>query len=308
MKPETSKIKEFLLQQGFSEVGVSKVEELKDEASFLKDWLDNGYHGEMKYMENHFEKRTNPALLVEGAKSVISVLYEYYPEKLLPEENNYKISKYAYGPDYHDVIKKKLFQAVALIEEVYGAFTYRAFVDSAPVMDKVWAEKSGLGWIGKNTCLINRKLGSFVFIGHLIVDFELDYDHPINAEYCGNCTRCIDACPTKAIIKPGVIDSNLCLSYLTIEYRGEELPEIYSEKAEDWIYGCDICQDVCPWNRFKVNHIGRKIEAHPELYNMNKEKWHEIDPEKFNVYFRKSAVKRTKYSGLSRNISSISKY
>ncbi len=305
LRDRSIKIKDILIDSGFSMVGIAKAEFLEKEAVLLKEWLEKGFHGEMQYMENHFDKRTNPTLLVEGAKSVISVLYEYYPEEELPTENNYKISKYAYGQDYHDVMKKMLYGAVAEMEKIYGTFTYRAFVDSAPVMDKVWAKKSGLGWIGKNTCLINRHLGSFFFIGHLIVDFELDYDKAIDKEYCGKCTRCIDACPTKAIVAPGKLDAKKCLSYLTIEYRGEAFPKDYKEQANDWIYGCDICQDVCPWNRSKKIQPNTGIRAHDELYSMTKVKWHKLTQEEFSTLFRKTAVKRTKYIGLSRNISKL---
>ncbi|MBI9033143.1 MAG: tRNA epoxyqueuosine(34) reductase QueG [Bacteroidales bacterium] len=295
-------IKQQAIVLGFSQCGISPVEHLAAEESVLKQWLKEDCHAGMKFMENHLEKRVNPSLLVDGAKSVISVTYNYFPEKIIPEEDNYKISKYAYGPDYHDVIKKMLYGLAQIIEQEYGAFNYRAFTDSAPVMDKVWASRSGLGWIGKNTCLISRKYGSFFFIGHLIVDFDLKYDQSIGSEYCGSCSRCIDACPTQAITKAGWLDSNRCISYLTIENRDPDLPNELKEKFQDWIFGCDICQDVCPWNKFKLTHPGADINAHPDVYAMKKADWQELDETRFQELFRKKAVKRTKFVGLKRNI------
>ncbi len=302
IKQKSDFIRQQALKLGFSQCGISKVEHLEQEELILKKWLEEGCHAGMSFMENHFEKRLNPALLVEGAKSVISVTYNYYPKKELPQEDNYKISKYAYGPDYHDVIKKMLFELAGIMNELFGDFNYRAFTDSAPVMDKVWASRSGLGWIGKNTCLISRQHGSFFFIGHLIVDFDLSYDNPIGAEYCGTCTRCLDACPTGALTKAGWIDSNKCISYHTIENRDERLPVEMKDQFQNWIFGCDVCQDVCPWNKFKVVHNGTNISAHPDLYSMNKGSWHDLNQERFSEVFRKTAVKRTKFSGLKRNI------
>lgn len=298
-------IKQKAKELGFSAVGISKADYLENESQKLKQWLDNGFHGEMHYMENYFEKRTDPRKLVEEAKSVISVLLNYYPEDL-QSDNTYKISKYAYGKDYHYVLKEKLQQLLGFINEEIGEVNGRAFVDSAPVMDKVWASKSGLGWIGKNTNLISKEFGSFVFIGELIIDLELDYDVPIK-DYCGNCTRCIEACPTNAL-KPYQLDARKCISYLTIENKGE-IPEEFVGKWNDWIFGCDICQDVCPWN-FPVRQAGSKLKYHneisfnisEELKSLEKEDWKNIDKSDFKRIFKNSPVERTKLEGLKRNI------
>ncbi|MCK5170121.1 MAG: tRNA epoxyqueuosine(34) reductase QueG, partial [Bacteroidales bacterium] len=296
----TTRVKQKALELGFSSVGISKADFLKKESQYLRDWLDNGFHGEMQYMENHFEKRTDPRKLVKGAKSIISVLLNYYPEEL-QKDNTYKISKYAYGKDYHYVLKEKLQNLLEFIQFEVGQVNGRAFVDSAPVMDKVWAAKRGLGWIGKNTNLISKEFGSFVFIGELIIDLELEYDHPdipIDIEnreikdYCGNCTKCIDACPTNAL-RPYQIDARKCISYLTIEKKGK-LPEEFKGKWNDWIFGCDICQDVCPWNKKFSSPTHIKDFLRPEIKEMNLEEVLKMDETEFTERFKLSPVKRTK--------------
>ncbi len=279
--------------------GISKAEFLEKEAPRLENYLKKGMHGEMNYMENHFDKRLDPTKLVEGSKSVISLLLNYYPREV-QRENTYKISKYAYGRDYHFVIKHKLRDLLKFMQEEIGEIEGRAFVDSAPVLDKAWAAKSGLGWIGKHTNLLSKQTGSFYFIAELIVDLDLEYDTPVT-DHCGSCTACIDACPTQAIIEPYKVDGSKCISYFTIELK-EELPNPVKGHFDDWMFGCDICQDVCPWNRFSKPHNEPLFNPHPELPKMSKKAWDEITKDTFNEIFRKSAVKRTKYEGLKRNI------
>jgi len=286
---------------GFTFCGISKAEFLEEEAPRLESWLNNNYNGKMDYMNNHFDKRLDPRLLVDGAKTVISVALNYYTDKQQEDATAPKISKYAYGTDYHFVIKDKFKQLSNFIQEHIGEVSGRAFVDSAPVLDKTWAKKSGFGWIGKNTNLINNKSGSFFFLGELIIDLELEYDTPFTADHCGTCTRCIDACPTEAIVQPYVVDGSKCISYLTIELK-EELPNSFKDKMDNWMFGCDVCQDVCPWNRFSVIHQEEAFEPHPDLLQINKRDWEEITEEVFGRVFKKSAVKRTKLSGLKRNI------
>ncbi len=302
-KSQISKlIKEKALELGFSAVGISKAKFLDNESQLLQEWLNNGFHGEMNYMENNFEKRTDPRKLVKGAKSIISVLLNYYPGKL-QKDNTYKISKYAYGKDYHFVVKEKLHDLLEFIQTEIGDVSGRAFVDSAPVMDKVWAAKSGLGWIGKNTNLISKEFGSFVFIGELIIDLELEYDHPDSyreKDYCGTCTRCIDACPTKAL-SPYRLDARKCISYLTIEKEGD-LPEEMKGKWKDWIFGCDICQDVCPWNSKMKPHNQQAFNISDELKTFTKEDWQNLNEPTFKKLFKNSPVERTKFKGLRRNI------
>jgi epoxyqueuosine reductase len=296
----TSLIKQKAKELGFDFCGISRAEFLEQEAPRLEQWLHKAMQGEMSYMANHFDKRLDPRLLVEGAKSVISVLLNYFPKQDLAQEDNFKISKYAYGTDYHFVLKEKLRKLIKYIQEHIGEVHGRAFVDSAPVMDKVWAQKSGLGWVGKHSNLINKQMGSFFFIGELILDLELEYDAPTK-DYCGTCTRCIDACPTEAIVNPYVVDGSKCISYFTIELKNE-IPKEMQGKFENWIFGCDICQDVCPWNRFAKPHHTPEFEPHPNLAQMTKKEWIEITEEVFQTIFRKSAVKRTKLKGLQRNI------
>lgn len=290
---------------GFSFCGISKAEFLEEEAPRLEEWLKRSYQGSMSYLENHFDKRLDPTLLVPGAKSIISLVYNYYPEKDLAKAHPHhlKIAKYAYGEDYHFVIKDKLKILIKKIQEEIGEVNGRAFVDSAPVHERAWAKKSGLGWIGKNSLLLNRSMGSFFFLAELIVDIELDYDGPIK-DYCGTCTACMDACPTDAIPEPYVVDGNKCISYFTIELK-EEIPLEEKGKFENWIFGCDICQDVCPWNRFSQPHSESRFQPHPDLEKMKLQEWKEITHDIFDKLFGKSAVKRTKLEGLRRNISFV---
>ena len=287
---------------GFLSCGISKAGFLEEEAPRLEKWLQANLHGQMGYMANHFDKRLDPTKLVEGAKSVISLLLNYFPEEK-QRADSYKISKYAYGKDYHFVIKNKLKQLINFIQDEIGEVDGRAFVDSAPVLDKAWAAKSGLGWIGKNSNLITQKVGSFYFIAELIVDLDLEYDIP-TTDHCGTCTACIDACPTQAIIAPYVVDGSKCISYLTIELK-EAIPSAFSEKMDNWMFGCDVCQDVCPWNRFSAPHDEPEFKAREELLNYSKQEWEELTQEVFQEIFRKSAVKRTKYKGLMRNITAL---
>lgn len=297
----TQLIKQKARELGFDYCGVSKAEFLEAEAPRLEQWLNQQKHGQMGYMANHFDKRLDPRLLVEGAKSVVSVLLNYYPEKELPAEpGDYKISKYAYGRDYHFVLKDKLKELVEFVRTEIGEVAGRAFVDSAPVMDKAWAARSGLGWVGKHSNLLNREMGSFFFIGELILDLELDYDGPVK-DYCGTCTRCMDACPTDAIPAPYVVDGSRCISYFTIELK-EQIPADVRGKFENWIFGCDICQDVCPWNRFAKPHQTPDFQPSAQLQDMKNPDWEEITEEVFKVLFKESAVKRTKLAGLQRNI------
>lgn len=301
----TKTVKELAIQCGFTDCGIAKAQYIPKYADAYRRWITNGYQADMHYMENHPEKRTDPTKLVEGAKSVISLLYNYYPQKELPKTNNYRIARYAYGKDYHFVVKDKLNSLLEKIEQVAGTTVSRCFIDTAPVLDRAWAEISGLGWIGKNSMLINRKFGSYQFIGEIITSLELEYDQPSN-NYCGGCTKCIDACPTQAIIYDGVIDSNKCISYHTIESRKEKIPEHYKDTFEDNIFGCDICQEVCPWNKFSIAHQEPDFLPQPELMDMNKEKWQTLDQEKYQRVFKKSAAKRAKFSGIKRNIDFLS--
>tara|TARA_R110002020_G_scaffold180767_10_gene375346 strand:+ start:3642 stop:4568 length:927 start_codon:yes stop_codon:yes gene_type:complete len=295
----TQLIKAEAKRLGFLSCGISKAEFLEEEAPRLENWLKKNMHGEMAYMENHFDKRLDPTLLVPDSKSVISLLLNYFPSEE-QVKNTYKISKYAYGTDYHFVIKDKLRQLMDFISEEIGEVHGRAFVDSAPVLDKAWAAKSGLGWIGKHSNLLTKQLGSFYFVAELIVDLDLEYDTPVT-DHCGSCTACIDACPTNAIVADRVVDGSKCISYYTIELKNE-IPTSEKGKFEDWMFGCDICQDVCPWNRFSKVHNEPLFNPHPELLSMTKKDWEEITEDVFNKFFKNSAVKRTKFSGLKRNI------
>ncbi len=300
----TQLIKSKAKNLGFFDTGISKARQLKEQEPILRSWLKESMHGEMQYMENHYEKRLDPRKLVEGSKSVITVLQNYYPDREIPEENNYKISKYAYGEDYHILIKDKLMELLREIESVAGQVSARAFTDSAPIMDKVWAREGGLGWIGKNTCLINKKQGSFFFIGQVIINLELEYDEPFLADHCGTCDLCIKACPTGAIIKPFQLDARKCISYLTIEYRNA-FPEGSAKQLQNWIFGCDICQDVCPWNKKAIAHKEERLRAPDELVRMRKPGWDNLSKDEFDKIFNTSAVSRVKYHDLMRNIQEV---
>ena len=280
---------------GFLSCGISKAEFLEEEAPRLERWLHNNMHGNMHYMENHFDKRLDPTLLVEGSKSVISLTYNYYTDAVQQDADAPKISKYAYGVDYHYVIKDKLNQLLEYIKDEIGDVPGRAFVDSAPIMEKAWAKKSGLGWIGKHSNLITQKVGSYYFIAELIVDLDLEVDHAVT-DHCGSCTACIDACPTQAITEPYKVDGSKCISYFTIELK-ENIPSEMKGQLDHWMFGCDVCQEVCPWNRFSKNHSEPLFNPNPKLLSMSKKDWEEITQETFNKVFKKSAVKRTKYSG-----------
>lgn len=296
----TKLIREEAQRLGFEYTGISKAEQLDKEAKMLEKWLNNNYHGKMSYMANHFDKRIDPQKLVPNSKSVVTLLYNYHNPEKQSDSTAPKISQYAYGKDYHYVIKHKLKSLLQFIQDEIGEVDGRCFVDSAPVMERTWAERSGTGWIGKNSLLINKQSGSYFFLAELIIDLELEYDSPIK-DYCGTCTRCIDACPTDAIIGDKVIDGNKCISYLTIELK-EALPTDFQGKMDNWMFGCDVCQEVCPWNRFSKRHNEPAFEPHPDLLNMTKNDWEEITEEVFRKVFKKSAVKRTKYAGLKRNI------
>ncbi len=292
-------IKQKAIEYGFSEVGIAKAEFLAEEAERLKDWLSKGYHGKMSYMENHFDKRTDPRLLVEQAKSVVCFSYNYFPKEEIHNEKA-KLAKYAYGRDYHKVIKKKLKLLFKEMNECFGPVEGRFFVDSAPVMEREWAKRAGLGWVGKNTLIINPKKGSFFFLAEMIIDQELEYDQPIS-DYCGTCTKCIDACPTAAIKESGYeLDASRCISYLTIELKDEKLPAEFQPEMENWVFGCDICQDVCPWNRFSEAHDEKDFLPREELVNLQLNQ--DMKEEAFEEAFEGSAVKRTGYKGLMRNI------
>lgn len=301
IEKHTRLVKEKAYELGFQFVGVAKAEQMDEEAKRLEEWLNKGMHGKMHYMENHFEKRIDPTKLVEGAKTVVSLLYNYHNDQAQEDINAPKISQYAYGKDYHFVLKNKLKELLAYIQDTIGEVQGRCFVDSAPVLERDWAKRSGNGWIGKNTLLIHPKAGSYFFLAELIIDLELEADGPMK-DYCGRCTRCIDACPTEAISPKGYfMDGSKCISYLTIELR-DQIPESFSDKMDNWMFGCDICQEVCPWNRFAKKHNEPMFEPHPDLLQMGEKEWTELTREVFNEIFRKSAVKRTKYEGLKRNI------
>lgn len=289
---------------GFFHCGISKAGFLEEEAPRLEKWLRSNMHGSMSYMERNFDKRLDPRLLVDGAKSVISLLLNYFPEQK-QIEGTYKISKYAYGEDYHFVIKRKLKELSDFIKANIGDVNGRAFVDSAPVLDRAWAKKSGLGWVGKNSNLINPKAGSFFFIAELIVDLELTADPPMK-DYCGTCRRCIDSCPTQAIVKPYVVDGSKCISYLTIELKENISPE-FKNKMEDWIFGCDACQDVCPWNSFSKPHTENSFIGSETLLKMEKKEWTELTEYVFENLFKNSAVQRTQFEGMIRNIKFVNR-
>jgi epoxyqueuosine reductase len=292
-------IKQEAQRLGFISCGISKAGFLEEEAPRLEQWLNNNNQGEMSYMEDHFDKRLDPRLLVDGAKSVVSLLINYYPSEF-QRKDSFKISKYAYGKDYHNVIKKKLVKLLKSIRTEIGEVGGRAFIDIAPIMDKAWAAKSGLGWIGKNSNLITQKVGSFYFIAELVIDLELEYDNP-TTDHCGTCTACIDACPTQAIVSPYIVDGSKCISYYTIELKNN-LPQEAKGKMDDWMFGCDICQDVCPWNKFSKPHSEPLFNPNPELLSFTKKDWQEITEDTFDKVFKGTPIKRTQYEGLKRNI------
>jgi epoxyqueuosine reductase len=296
----TTQIKSKAMELGFAACGISKAVFLEDEARRLEEWLKNGLHGTMQFMENHFDKRVDPRKLVDGAKSVISVLHNYYPRVKQEDPDAPVLSKYAYGKDYHFIIKEKLTRLHNYINQSIGESGGRAFVDSAPVLDRVWAARSGLGWIGKNSCLLVRGSGSFFFIGELILDIELPADKPVK-DYCGSCHLCMVACPTGAIVAPGVLDARKCISYLTIEHR-DSLPVGMKEMMENRVFGCDICQDVCPWNKKAVPHNEPQYEPEPGLMSMSADEWHSLERKTYNRFFKKSAVRRAGFRQLKRNL------
>ncbi len=300
LSKNTYLIKSLAHELGFMFCGISKARFLEEEASHLEEWLKRDMHGKMGYMANHFDMRLDPTKLVPGAKSVISLAYNYFPKKDIACNDSYKIAKYAYGKDYHFVIKHKLKTLIHRINAEIGEIDGRVFVDSAPVMERQWAQQGGVGWIGKNSLLLNREGGSFFFLAEVIIDLELEYDGPVK-DYCGTCTACMDACPTEAIPEPYLVDGSKCISYLTIELK-DQIPEKFQSKMNDWIFGCDICQDVCPWNRFSTSHNEPDFEPHDQLESVDKKEWHDLTQELFGELFRKSAVKRTKFAGLKRNI------
>ncbi len=308
IESHTERIRNEANRLGFSFVGIARAEQMDEEARRLEAWLNQGLHGSMHYMANHFDKRIDPRKLVDGAKSVISLTYNYFTEEKQADVEAPKISKYAYGTDYHFVVKDKLKQLLQFINDEIGEVNGRAFVDSAPVLERDWAKRSGVGWVGKNTLLINPKRGSYFFLAELILDLELVGDNPIR-DHCGTCRRCIDACPTEAISPNGyVMDGSKCISYLTIELKvDEKIPPQYKDQMAGWMFGCDICQDVCPWNRFSKRHEEPQFEPHPKLLTMTKEEWLDITEDVFKEIFKKSPVKRTKFEGLKRNIAFLEK-
>lgn len=293
-------IKQESIALGFLSCGISKARFLEEEAPRLENWLKSNMQGEMSYMENHFDKRLDPRKLVEGCKSIISLSFNYYPESQ-QRTDSYKISKYAYAEDYHEVIKRKLNTLIKKIQDKIGDIHARSFVDSAPVMDKVWAKESGLGWIGKHSNLISKSQGSFFFLAEILIDIECEYDQAFQTDHCGTCTKCIDACPTDAIVSPYIVDGSKCISYYTIELK-KEFDSNMNLKFDDWIFGCDVCQDVCPWNRFSIPHQHQEFMIKEEIKNFSKKDWEEITEESFKLIFKNSPIKRSKYEGFKRNI------
>lgn len=298
-------IKQEAASLGFAACGLAPSERLDEDTRRLDDWLQKGFHAGMDYMQKHATLRAKPELLVENAKSVIVFLYNYYPSKMMDTDSSYLVSAYAYGQDYHEVIRKKLNILIAKLKEQIPEISIRGFVDSAPVLERAWATRAGLGWIGKNSMLISRRNGSYFFISELITDVELEYDKPMGGNYCGDCSRCMDACPTSAITDLKTVDANKCLSYLTIENKGE-IPEAFKGKYDKWVFGCDICQQVCPWNRYSTPHNEPAFIPTSGLMELKKEDWEQMDIEHYKILFKKSAVKRAKFAGLKRNIEFLS--
>ena len=299
-------IKQEAASLGFAACGIAPSERLDEDTRRLDDWLQKGFHAGMDYMQKHADLRANPERLVENAKSVIVFLYNYYPSKMMDVDSSYLVSTYAYGQDYHEVIREKLNILILKLKEQVPEISIRGFVDSAPVLERAWATRAGLGWIGKNSMLISRRNGSYFFISELITDVELEYDKPMGGNYCGDCSRCMDACPTSAITDLKTVDANKCLSYLTIENKGE-IPEAFKGKYDKWVFGCDICQQVCPWNRYSTPHNEPAFEPLPGLMELKKEDWEQMDIEQYKILFKKSAVKRAKFAGLKRNIEFLSR-
>jgi epoxyqueuosine reductase len=296
----TRRIKELALEHGFDYCGIAKAQKLDEDARRLETWLHNGFHGKMQYMENYFDLRIDPTKLVPGAKSVITFVKNYFPSQTAGTE--FKISKYAYGKDYHSVIKNHLKQMIQVMQDKMGQFNGRGFVDSAPVLERAWAQKSGLGWIGKNGNLITKQNGSFFFIATLITDLELNYDDPFAKDFCGTCTKCIDACPTEAIQAGRIVNGSKCISYFTIELKDEIIPSEMKEKFDNWMFGCDICQDVCPWNRFSRPTTESEFSPLPEILNLTTKEWEELSEEAFRKIFKHSPLSRSKHKGIQRNI------
>lgn len=304
MKKRNSQLVKRLAKQiGFSSCGISKARFLEEEEKNFENWLKKGYQGTMGYLERNFDKRLDPQKLVPGAKSVISLTYNYFPQKKIFNKNSFIISKYAYGKDYHFIIKDKLKALFSLLKKEIGDIEGRVFVDSAPIHERAWAKISGLGWIGKNSLLLNKKMGSYFFLAEIVCDLDLEYDS-IVSDHCGTCTKCIDACPTDAITQSQVVDANKCISYLTIENKNE-IPKELSKSFNNYIFGCDICQDVCPWNKFSKSHSEKEFLPEEELIKFTKKDWLELTNETFNKIFKNSAVKRTKFEGLKRNIKAL---
>ena len=301
LQKRTRQIRQLAEQEGFDFCGFAQADFLAEEADRYEEWLKKGMHGKMSYLEKNVDKRLDPRKLVDGAESVITLLYNYYPEQDLSTEQEYKIAKYAYGEDYHFVVKRKLKSLFQQIRDQVGHIEGRVFVDSAPVMERQWAQRAGLGWIGKNSLLLNRTMGSFFFIAEIICDMKLEPDGPMK-DYCGTCTRCMDACPTDAIPLPYVVDASRCISYLTIELKDEIIPDEFSGQMENWIFGCDICQDVCPWNRFAKAHREPAFVPSDQVASLSKDDWKALDEHTFKTLFKHSPLKRTKYQGIMRNI------
>jgi len=299
LRQRTEFVKKTVKEHGFLNCGISQSGFLEEEAPHVESWLSNGYHGSMQWMENHFDKRLDTSKLVEGSKSVITMTFNYFPEEF-QKPGAPKVAKYAYGEDYHFVLKDKMRLVLESLQREIGAFESRIFVDSAPVLERAWAAKSGLGWIGKHSLLLSKKQGSFFFIAQIICDLELDYDGP-TTDHCGSCTACIDACPTDAIVADRIVDSNKCISYLTIELK-DQISNDFKDQMEDWIFGCDICQDVCPWNRFSTPNQEARFKPRDAILQNSLEDWEEITEDVFKDIFKKSAVKRTKFSGFLRNL------
>jgi epoxyqueuosine reductase len=300
----TQRIKQFSKQLGFDFCGVAKAERLDEDAKRLEQWLSKNRHGSMQYMANHFDLRVDPTKLILGAKSVITLMLNYFPSAKQSIDAP-KISKYAFGKDYHEVIREKLTELIQLIKETVGDVNGRGFVDSAPVLERSWAVKSGLGWVGKNGNLISKQNGSFFFIATLICDLELEYDSPFAKDYCGSCTKCIDACPTEAILPDKVVDGSKCISYFTIELKDALIDENMKGKFENWMFGCDVCQDVCPWNRFSKSTQEQNFTPIPEILNLSTKQWEEMSEETFKQVFKHSPLKRTKFAGIQRNLKFI---